>query len=146
MEKARVAIGRDLRVAPGSLSSSASVANSGFPQCAFGARVGGRGVVVVVEDDVEPDAYAVLERTIDEAAQIFPVRLSAAPMHVAHLGLDASWFPEEGHLETTDGVRLVIATVSWPRAPLGRRIALAVAAARTYLGRLEPKLARGPAP
>ncbi len=47
---------------------------------------------------------------------------------------------------TTDAVRLITATVSWPRASRDQKVALAVAAARPYLGRLELKLARGPSP
>ena len=102
-------------------------------------------VRVTVEVDTEAQAYAVLDRTIVEAAQIFgPRRFSAAPVQVPHLGILASWFPEEQHLETTDAVRVVIATIAWPQARQRRKIALAVAAARPYLGRDQLQLARGP--
>ena len=129
------------------ISTRASVANSGYPQCTFtlGLRRGGR-LRVIAEVDVEPSAYAVLERTIEEQAQIFPTRTHPAPQHVGRLGLDASWFPEEQQLQTTDAVRLIIATIDWPAVVTAHRIALAAAVARTYLGRPEPKLARGPAP
>ena len=101
---------------------------------------------MIAEVDTEPSAYAVLERTIEEQAQIFPTRTHPAPQQVGHLGLDAAWFPEEHQLQSTDAVRLVIVTIDWPRVPTARRIALAVAVARTYLRRSEPQLARGPAP
>jgi hypothetical protein len=103
-------------------------------------------VTVTAEVDTEPSAYAVLERTIIESSQIFPQRNHPAPLHVGHLGLDASWFPEGTQLMTTDAVRLVIVTVAWHPAPTARKVALAVAVARSYLGRSRPKLARGPAP
>ncbi|MGH2891085.1 MAG: hypothetical protein ACRDNJ_15815, partial [Solirubrobacteraceae bacterium] len=133
---------RDLR-APGP-AGRGSVANSSYPQCRLRARVGGREVGVTVEVDTEPSAYAVLERTIEEQAQIFPTRTHPAPLHVGHLGLDASWFPEEQQLQTTDGVRLIIVTIGWGRAPTARKVTLARAAAKAYLGRSRPKLARTP--
>lgn len=123
-----------------------SIANSSYPQCAMRARVGGRGVRLTVEVDTEPSPYAVLERTIEEQSQIFPTRTHPAPVHVGHLGLDASWFPEEQQLQTTDGVRLIIVTIGWRGAPTGQKVALARAAAKVYLGRSRPKLARGPSP
>lgn len=142
--RAEMAVKRVLGATP---SARASIANSSYPQCLFKARSRGQAVTVTAEVDTEPTAYAVLERTIEEASQIFtPQRLSPAPQHVDGLGLDASWFPEEQHLMTTDAVRLIIVTIDWPKAPTTRKVTLAVAAAHTYLGRLEPKLAKGPAP
>ena len=75
-------------------------------------------------------------------SQVFPVRLSAAPSHIGGLGIDADWFPEEQHLMTTDAIRLVTTTIEWPRAPVARKQALAVAASRPYLGRLQFKAAK----
>jgi hypothetical protein len=144
--RARDAIARFLHVAPASLTQRGATANSSYPECAFGARPGGRRVSITAEVDTEPSAYAVLERTIIESSQIFPQRNHPAPLHVGHLGLDASWFPEGAQLMTTDAVRLVIVTVDWHPAPTARKVALAVAVARSYLGRSRPKLARGPAP
>lgn len=124
----------------------ASIANTSYPQCAFKVRRRGGVVDVVAEVDTETSAYAVLERTIDEASQAWPARLQAPPTHVGGLGLDASWFPQEQHLMTTDAVRLVTVQVAWRHARLAQKISLTRAVARTYLGRLQPKLARGPAP
>jgi hypothetical protein len=93
-----------------------------------------------VEVDTAPQAYAVLERTAEEAAQIFgPVRFDTAPQDITGLGIDAQWFPAQQHLMTTDGVRLITATVDWPSARQSRLRALAEVAARPYLGRLRPK-------
>jgi hypothetical protein len=144
--KALAAIGRFFAVAPGSIATHAATADSDFPECQFTVhRSGGRVVRVTVEVDTEPQAYAVLDRTIVEAAQIFgPQRYSAAPVNVPRLGILASWFPQEQHLETTDAVRVIIATIAWPEARTARKIALATAAARPYLGRNQLQLARGP--
>jgi hypothetical protein len=107
---------------------------------------GGRVARVFVQDDNGPDAYAVLERTVDEAVQIWPVRFQRPPQHIDGLGIDADWFPQEQHLMTTDAVHLITATVVWSHASRNQKVALAVAAARPYLGPNELQLARGPAP
>jgi hypothetical protein len=125
-----------------SIATHGSMADSGYPQCLFTARLRSGGVVrVTVEVDVEPQAYAVLERTIEEAAQIFPQRLFAAPAQVRGLGIDAAWFPPQQHLLTTDAVRLVTVTIGWGKTARARKVVLAVAAARAYLGHSQLKQA-----
>ncbi len=134
-------------LSPRALSTRAGKAGSGYPECVFTLRMRGRRVVrVTVEVSSAPQAYAVLERSVDEAVQIWPARFQSPPQHIDGLGIDADWFPEEQHLMTTDAVRLITATVAWPKGTHARKVALAVAAARPYLGRSELKLARGPAP
>ncbi len=145
--KARSAILRVEHLAPAALSTRAAKAGSGYPECVFTLRMRGRHVVrVTVEVDTAPQAYAVLERSVDEAVQIWPVRFQSPPQHIGGLGIDADWFGEEQHLMTTDAVRLITATVAWPKGTRDQKVARAVAGARTYLGRNELKLARGPAP
>jgi hypothetical protein len=147
--KARAAVAGSLHVGAPAVTMRAVVANSGAPRCDFTVRLDPRRhVSLSVEVDTSPQAYAVLERAAEEAAQMFTTsRLFPAPVHIDHLGLDADWFPEENHLLTTDAVRLITATiVTWPGAPKRRWRALAAVAARPYLGRSQPKLARGPAP
>jgi hypothetical protein len=146
-EKARSAVAHVVHVAQGSVATRAKKAGSGYPECVFTLRLRGRHVVrVTVEVDTAPQAYAVLERSVDEAVQIWPVRFQSPPQHIGGLGIDADWFPEEQHLMTTDAVRLITATVAWPKGSRNQKVALAVAAARRYLGPNELKLARGPAP
>ncbi len=96
----------------------------------------------------EPQPYAVLERAAEEEAQMFTAtRTTAVPQHLAHLGLDAYWFGQEEHVLATDAVRLITSTiVSWPHVAKLRWKALAAAVARPYLGRSDPRLARGPSP
>ena len=92
-----------------------------------------------VQINSSPQAYCVLERTAEEAAQSFAqVRISPAPLNVTGVGLDADWFPAEQHLMTTDGIRLITATVDWPAVRQSTREALSIVAARPYLGRLKP--------
>jgi hypothetical protein len=96
----------------------------------------------------EPQPYAVLERAAEEEAQMFTtMRTTPAPQHLAHLGLEAYWFPLEQHVLATDAVRLITSTiVSWSHVPKRRWKSVAASVARPYLGRSNPKLARGPAP
>lgn len=120
--------------------------NSNQPECFF--SVPARRLAMWVSVSSEPQPYAVLERAAQEEAQMFTAtRTTPVPQFIAHLGLDAYWFPEEEHVLATDAVRLITSTiVRWPRVPKRRWKALAAAAARPYLGRSQPKLARGPAP
>ncbi|HEY2317225.1 MAG TPA: hypothetical protein VGH67_02925 [Solirubrobacteraceae bacterium] len=147
------AVARFLRVREGAVVTRAVASNSaGAPQCNFTVRVGPREVRLWVSVNSSPQPYAVLERAAVENGQNFanaPQGQFPVPQHVAHLGLDAYWFPgpAAAHLLTTDAVRLITATIiRWPGVPRGRWSALAAAAARPYLRRSQPRLARGPAP
>ena len=130
--------------AVGSVAMRRGHDNSGAANCRFAA---GR-LVVSVSVSGAPDAYAVMMRGAEEEAQIFGAkRLVPAPQYIAHEGLGAYWFPREHHLETTDAVNLIIATVvAWPGVPRRRWKRLGEAVARPYLGRLRHDLAREPAP
>jgi hypothetical protein len=129
------AMARFLRVPPASIATATSQGNNLMPQCSYTAHPGRRQRVEVTANvDTSPSPYFVLERTIEEASQIFgPNRLSAAPINVPGLGLAASWFPEFGWLKATDGRVLVTATVAWNGAKQGRQIALARAVTAPYL-------------
>jgi hypothetical protein len=147
------AVARFLRVGEGAVATRSIASNSSnAPQCNFTVRAGSHKVLLWVSVDSSPQPYAVLERAAEEDAQNFanyPKGQLPAPQRVAHLGLDAYWFPGPGpaHLLTTDAVRLITATiVRWPGASRKHWSVLAAAAARPYLGRSQPKLARGPSP
>ncbi len=126
-----------------SLTTHVGVASSGSPTCYYAIRLSrGASVNLSVQVDRTVEAYFLLERAITELQQVFaPVRLAPAPVTVSHLGLDASWFPAEHYVMTTDGVSLITATVDGRSAPARRQRALATAAARAYLGRLDWKAA-----
>jgi hypothetical protein len=144
--QALAAVRAVLRVSSAAVRTRVTTDNSNAPECFVSVPV--RRLRMWVSVNSEPQPYAVLERAAEEEAQMFTAtRTTPAPQHVDHLGLDAYWFPEENHLMTTDAVRLITSTiVSWPRVPKRRWKAVAVAAARPYLGRSNPKLARGPSP
>lgn len=120
--------------------------NNAEPQCSFKARLpGGRGVDVTVNVDTSPQPYMVLARTIEERSQGFtPTSVLAAPVAVAvmGLGLEASWFPDESALMSTDGLRLVTVTVRKRGAKQAAKVRFATRISRLYLGRSKPSLAR----
>ena len=139
---------RSLGVATSTIDTAASTADNAMPQCAFSTRLHGKRVEMTLNVDNGPQPYFVLERTIVEASQIFPQRLSPPPTQVAGLGLEASWFPAETRLEATDGKRLITATVvNWPGAARNSEIQLARTMTVPYLktphGKAAQKLANG---
>jgi hypothetical protein len=93
-------------------------------------------VRVQVAVEVTRQAYFLVTRSAVEASQIFgATRFETAPQQIDGLGLIADWFPDQQHLLATDGARLVTTTVTFPAVAAKRRVALAVAMTRPYLGR-----------
>ena len=96
----------------------------------------------------EPQPYAVLERAAEEEAQMFTIDADDAGAAARRPPGPRRLLVSAGeHVLATDAVHLITATiVSWPGVAKRRWKVLAAAAARPYLGRSNPKLARGPAP
>lgn len=140
----RAAFAKRVGVAAGGVEERRSHARSGAPECVFSAG----HVVASVSVSGAPEAYAVLERQAEEQAQIFGAkRFTPAPQLILGLGADAYWFPAQHQVMTTEGVNLIAVTiVHWPHTRVARRRALGTALARPYLGKIDKKLLRGPAP
>jgi hypothetical protein len=139
---ASAAVARFLGVGEAGVSARVTTSSQATPECDL--RVmehGGRVVRVATALDSSPQPYFRLERTVVEASQQFSSVKLPFPQHIAHLGLDAAWFPGPGQVMTTDGHRLVTVTVKWPDAPARRRRALAEATAKRFLGPLDPQAA-----
>jgi hypothetical protein len=120
------------RASGGSVTQSQSTGNNAMPQCSYRAS----RVTVIANVDTSPQPFFRLERAIVEEGQQFStVRNEPAPQRVAHLGLDASWFPAEHLLLTGNNQQLLTVTVKWPHASRARMKALGAAVARVYLGR-----------
>jgi len=131
-QAARATVARFLSVAPSSIATKTGTGNNGMPQCTF--RVAARHASVTANLDDGPQTYFRLERAIVEESQQFAtVRQVAAPQHLSHLGLDASWFPAEHQLLTADRKSLITVIVSWRHAREKRKRALATAVAHAYL-------------
>ena len=138
-------VAQQLALPSSRIADARSIGNNAMPQCSFTGRLpGGKRLVVTVNVDTSPQPYAVLSRTIVEGQQVFsPVRLVPAPISVMHLGLLASWFPNQLQLMSTDGVRLVRTTVLWPGAKQAEKIGFATRLSRLYLKKNEPGRAHG---
>lgn len=135
---AREAIARRLGIGAETLAERQGTGNNDEPQCTFGARDHRWSLIVNV--DSSPQPYARLERTVDEAAQIFTARrASPPPQNVSHLGLVAAWLPGSSELITTDTKRLITVTINWAGASPRRQLTLATMAARPYLVGFNPK-------
>jgi hypothetical protein len=145
---ARSSIASAVAVAPTSVSAVAGVGNNGQPECRFAfapASAPSRQVRVVANLDGAPQAYFRLERTIVETAQLFRTdRTFPAPEQVHGIGLDASWFPTDSELMTTDGHTLITVGVHWRGVRQRRMQTLAAAVAKQYLGPLDRKAADPP--
>jgi hypothetical protein len=137
-------VAHTLGLSPNRVAAAASKGNNGMPQCSFRAPpTGGGRLEVTVNVDTSPQPYMVLARTIEERSQGFtPTTVLSAPVAVMGLGLEASWFPDESALMSTDGVRLVTVTLRGSRAKQAAKIRFATRISRLYLGRSKPSLAK----
>ena len=133
----------------GAIRHSVSTGSNAMPQCLYRARRAGQGTIQVLANaETTQGAYFVVERTIVEAAQTFtyPVRGSPPPVGVMNLGLEASWFPQEQWLISTDGYRVITTSVDWSGAGQQRKIALARAVTVPHLhtphGKVAERLAK----
>ncbi len=143
--EARQVVAQTLGLRATQITTVPGTGNNAEPQCSFTTRkTGGGRVDVTINVDSSPQPYTVLSRTIVEGQQVFsPTRLTPAPVAVLHLGLLASWFPGPSHLMSTDGVRLVTTTVTWPGVKRGAEMRLATRLSRLYLGKAKGSLAHG---
>ena len=138
-ERARRALAGFLKVGESRVSMRPGVAGSGDRTCTLGVRGAARAVVDI---NTDPQVYFVLERTIVENAQLKSFQPAhPSPIQITHLGLDAAWFPDADYLLTTDGVRLVKVSVTWPHATERDRIEVGRLLAPRFLGRLHPRAA-----
>jgi hypothetical protein len=129
------AVARSFGVAAGDVANQRSIGNDGAPQCAMRTRSKHGGPVEVIANvERTQGAYFIVERTIEEASQIFGTpRMEPAPVMVSHLGLAASWFPQWQWLISTDGYRVVTTTVDWAGAKQAQKIAVATRISLLYL-------------
>jgi hypothetical protein len=90
---ARNAMASYLRVAASTISESASIANDGYPQCLFRARLHRSTVDALVQVYSGPQPHFLLVRTENEDSQGWPKLNHPPPSAVLGLGLEADWFP-----------------------------------------------------
>jgi hypothetical protein len=132
-QQARADIARDLGAS--GVSTGRSVGTNGMPQCKFTARLHGHAVSVLVNVDNGPQVQFRLDRTVEEATQLFgPVPPGwHAPQGLFGLGPYAAWFISEDTLMASNGPDLLSVTVTWPHASKTTMIKLARAAIAQYM-------------
>ncbi len=135
-----------LGVHSAAVTAATAVGNNGEPECHYTIRTANWTVVKLVANlDSSPQPYQRLERAIVEDGQQFAtVQTNPPPQTVPHLGLDAAWLPDQNKLITTEGARLVSVSVVWPGSTQAEQRAVAVATARPYLGKNNPKAVEPP--
>jgi hypothetical protein len=146
---ARAAVGRSLGVPTAAVAYVQSTGDNAEPQCTYKARLAdGKRVTIVANVDSSPQPYFRLDRTAEEAAQVFtPGRLIPPPRTIKGLGLEADWFPTQTQLMTTDGYRLITMSFRWRGTTQKREQAVGEAVSRTYLhtphGKTAQRIAAG---
>jgi hypothetical protein len=118
------------------ISATAYLPPDGSQGCAL--RAAGRRSATITVDlhvDTLPRPLARLEREAVETTQnVLWSHSRAVPRPVANLGQASWWIPADSRLLASDGQRLVSVAVTWPGSRPTRRLALAEALARSYLG------------
>lgn len=144
LPRTRQHVARTLNLSTRRIAIAPSIGNNAMPQCSFTARLpGGRRFDMTVNVDTSPQPYMVLARTIEERSQGFsPTSAVPAPVAVMGLGLEASWLPDEHALMSTDGLRLVTVSLTWPGTRQAQKIQFATRISRFYLGRSRASLAK----
>ncbi|MGH2842154.1 MAG: hypothetical protein ACRDKL_01015 [Solirubrobacteraceae bacterium] len=141
---ALAAIARQLHVSRSRIATTKQLASNGMPQCTFSDGHGAHATAsVVVNVDDGPQVEFRMDRTVEEASQIFgaPPPGWRAPIGLRGLGPYASWFQARDALMATNGTDLLTVTVNWPRARQAAMIALARDAIEPYM-----KLGHPPGP
>ena len=104
------------------------------PQCTYATGAGRREIKLLADDYKGSQPYFILDRTAEEAGQVFvPTRVVAPPVAINHIGLLAVWFPAREQLMATDGLKLITTTVTWKGVTQRHRLALAEAFTKPYI-------------
>lgn len=123
-----------LRVQAQQITTAEETGTSGNPECTYTTGTGRHEIKLLADDYTGSQPYFILDRTAEEAAQVFaPTRLVAAPVVINDIGLLAAWFPAREQLMATDGLKLITTTVTWRRVTQRRRLALAEAFTKPYI-------------
>jgi hypothetical protein len=106
---------------------------SGNPDCSYTTGSGQHRIKLLADDYTGGQPYFILERTAEEASQLFVPTRTVAPPQAINMGLAADWFPAREQLMATDGLKLITTTVSWVGVAQKHRLALAEAFTKPYI-------------
>jgi hypothetical protein len=125
---------RVLKVAQAGISFARSEGTNSLPQCVLSGRPGrGKAVKATANIDTAPQPYFRVERNTVEGTQMAISLGYPHPLILSGLGVEATWFPAQTKLQSTDDRKIITVTVAWPGASQRRELALAEAIARPYL-------------
>jgi hypothetical protein len=110
-----------------------SKGTTGNPECSYTTGTGHHEIKLLADDYTGSQPYFILERTAEEAAQVFVPTRTVAPPVAINLGLEADWFPAREQLMATDGLKLITTTVTWRGVTQKHRLALAKAFTKPYI-------------
>jgi hypothetical protein len=116
------------------ITTAEQTGTTGNPECAYTTETGRHEVKLLADDYTGSQPYFILDRTAEEAAQVFvPTRTVTPPVAINHIGLEAFWFPAREQLMATDGLKLITTTVTWKGVTQKDRLALAEAFIKPYI-------------
>ena len=116
------------------ITTAEKTGTTGDPECTYTTGTGRHGIKLLADDYKGSQPYFILDRTAEEAAQVFvPTRTVAPPVAINHIGLEAFWFPAREQLMATDGLKLITTTVTWKGVTQKHRLALAEAFIKPYI-------------
>ena len=130
---AKDAMATFLGIAPAQIVTARVHGTTGNPECSFTTGSGHHRIMLLADDYMGAQAFFILDRTEEEAQQVFVPTRQVAPPQAVTMGLGADWFPAREQLMATDGLKLITTTVTWNKVSQRRRLALAKAFTRPYI-------------
>jgi len=115
------------------IATAQSKGTTGNPECLYTTGTGAHAIKLLADDYTGNQPYFILERTAEEAAQVFVPKRTVAPPQAISMGLEADWFPAREQLMATDGLKLITTTVKWKGVTQKHRLALARAFTKPYI-------------
>jgi hypothetical protein len=116
------------------IATAEKTGTTGNPECTYTTGTGRHEIKLTADDYKGSQPYFILDRTAEEAAQVFvPTRMVAPPVVSTAIGLLTVWFPAREQLMATDGLKLITTTVRWKGVTQKHRLALAGAFTRPYI-------------
>jgi hypothetical protein len=132
-DAAKSAMAGFLRIQAQQINTAQFKGTSGNPDCSYTTGNGHHRIKLLADDYTGGQPYFILERTAEEASQLFVPTRTVAPPQAINMGLAADWFPAREQLMATDGLKLITTTVSWHGVTQKHRLALAEAFTKPYI-------------
>lgn len=130
---AKAAMAGFLGIQAQQISTAQSTGTTGNPECSYTTGSAEHRIKLLADDYTGGQPYFILERTAEEAAQVFVPTRTVPPPQAINMGIGADWFPAREQFMATDGLKLITTTVTWKGATQKHRLALAKAFTKPYI-------------